>query len=409
MIRFSFLQGFNQGLRNMLNLQGQLYNTQNQISTGKRLNTPADDPVASARILQINQDQSRLGQFISNADTVESRLSLEETQLDAVTNILVRTRELTIQAGNGTLSFNDRKALAGEITVRLDELFDLANTRDSNGEYIFAGFQGRAQAFTVDQAGNYSYQGDDGQRQVQVASTTRIPISDSGKDIFVNVPSVQNNFFTAANPINSGSAQIFPGDIDQLNYDALYPEDYAISFNTLAGTYDITRQSDGTAVVAGAAYTGTPVVIDQTATLGFEVTITGVPADGDTFFVESTQTQSIMQTLSNLRNGLNSLGDTPAGKVELETLLANTLENLVLAEEHISSLTAQIGARQNTLDSIRQMHEGIELVNDELLSELRDLDYAEALSRLSTESFLLEASQQSFAKVSNLSLFNFLR
>ena len=409
MVRLSFLQNFNQGLRGMLNLQSQLAKTQNQVSTGKRVVTPADDPVASARILQVNQDQSRIGQYVKNADYTENRLSLEETQLDAVMNILIRTRELTIQAGNGTLGQSERQALASELSVRLDELFDLANTRDSNGEFIFAGFQGSVPPFSVDQAGNYVYQGDDGQRQVQVASTTQIPISDSGKGIFVDVPSAQNHFFTAGNAGNTGSGQIFPGAIDQANYDAQYPEDYIITFNAGAGTYDIARQSDGVAVVTAAPYAGTPIVIDQTATLGFEVSVTGVPATGDTFFVESTGKQSIMQTLSNLRNGLNSLTDSPADQAQLSTLFADTLDNLILAEEHISSYTSEIGARQNTLDSVREMHSGIDLVNDELLSELRDLDYAEALSRLSTETFLLEASQQSFARISNLSLFNFIR
>ena len=74
----------------------------------------------------------------------------------------------------------------------------------------------------------------------------------------------------------------------------------------------------------------------------------------------------------------------------------------------MSEIKSKIGARQNTLDSVRTLHEGVELVNQQVLSELRDLDYAEALSRLTLETFTLEAAQQSFSRISTLSLFNFL-
>lgn len=420
-MRFSFLQGFNRSVEGIVDLQGRTFDTQNQISTGRRILTPADDPVASARIIQINQEQSQLTQFIKNADSIENRLSLAETQLQSATSILTRIRELTIRAGGLGVTPEDREAIAAEVDTRLDELVNLANTRDTNGEYIFAGYKGSVKPFEQTSAGDYIYLGDDGQRLVSVATSTTVPISDSGKDLFVDIPSAVSTLDTSV--AQSANATISAATItNRANYDANanYPEDYVIRF-TAPGTFDLLTRTDfidgapDTPVATGMSYTsGATIDFDSAVPpapvpgLGFELTITGAAAAGDTFFVNTNQTQSIMTTLGQLSEGLKNLTNSPADRTELEALLANTLTNLDNAEITISQAKAQIGARQNTLDSVRTLNEGVELVNKEVLSEIRDLDYAEAISRLSLETFTLEAAQQSFARISNLSLFNFL-
>uniref|UniRef100_UPI0030DB3A5F flagellar hook-associated protein FlgL n=1 Tax=uncultured Oceanicoccus sp. TaxID=1706381 RepID=UPI0030DB3A5F len=154
-IRFSFLQGFNDSVQGILRAQQQTFQTQQQISSGQRILNPADDPVASARIAQINQELSRVDQYIDNADAVENRLVLEENQLQQVSNLLFSIRELTVQAGGLALSEVDRQGIATEVDAHLEQLFDLANTRDVNGEYIFAGYQGEVQPFVKTEAGEY--------------------------------------------------------------------------------------------------------------------------------------------------------------------------------------------------------------------------------------------------------------
>lgn len=403
-IRFSFLQGYNSGLNQILRLQEQTYNTQNQVSTGRRVVTPSDDPVASARIIQVNQELSQVNQYIDNADAVENRLSLAENQIQQGSNLLVRIRELSIQASGPALTINERTSIAEELDGRLDELFDLANTRDINGEYIFAGYQGAVQPFIKTDSGQFVYQGDQGQRLVQIASTTQVAISDSGKDIFVDIEAAANGLYTKLNPNNTGNAVVSGFDIvDQAAYDANYPTDYIINF-TSATTYEVV-QEDGTVVLADPQpYTpGTTISFN-----GAEIDVSGSPAGGDSILVNSTSKQDILTTVANLSAGLKSLGDTQAERDQLTDLINETLYNLDRAEDNFSMVTSQIGARQNTLDSVRDMQSGVVLVNEQVLSELRDLDYAEALSRLTLETFTLEAAQQSFARVSNLSLFNFL-
>ncbi len=422
-IRFSFLQGFNTSVADIVRLQQQTFETQQQVSTGRRIVTPADDPVASARIIQVNQELSQVGQFIQNADSVENRLNLAENQIQQVSNLLVRLRELTVQSGGLGLTQGDRRNIAAEIDTRLEEILDLANTRDVNGEYIFAGFQGSVRPFERLQSGEFIYNGDEGQRLVQIASSTQIPISDSGKAVFIDIDSAQNLIATEDELSNTGTGTIVAGSVtDQTNYDAnSYPNDYVVQFDGGGNQYQIFNKNDildgaPTTAIFTVPNTGSPITIDANATplaaptnLGWEITIAGTPADGDLFYVNSSEKQDIFTTIANLSDGLKNLNDTPGDQLVLDQLIADTLDNVTAAEENMSKIKAQIGARQNTLDSVRSLHQGVELVNQEVLSEIRDLDYAEALSRLSLETFTLEAAQQSFARISNLSLFNFLR
>ncbi|MEH6910737.1 MAG: flagellar hook-associated protein FlgL [Oceanicoccus sp.] len=422
-IRFSFLQGFNTSVQDMQRIQQQAFETQEQIASGRRILTPADDPVASARIIQVNQELSQLDQYLDNADSVESRLTLAEIQVEQVTTLLIRVRELTIQSDALSMTKANRQAIATELDTRLDELLDIANTRDVNGEYIFAGYQGSEKPFEQTAAGEFVYRGDDGQRLVQVASSTQIPISDSGKRIFMDIDSVQTRVEATAEAGNSGAAVVVASRVtDQVNYDDnSYPEDYVIQFNGIGNQYDVYARPDildggVNTPLFSVANSGSPITIDANATplaaptnLGWEITVAGTPADGDLFYANSTQKQDVLTTIAKLSEGMKTLGDSPAHEILFDQLVAETLNNLDAAELNMSEIKSEIGARQNTVDSVRTLHQQVELINNEVLSDIRDLDYAEALSRLSIETFTLEASQQSFVRISSLSLFNFLR
>jgi flagellar hook-associated protein 3 FlgL len=411
MLRFSLLGSFNQSVNRILTLQSETVRTQNQVSLGRKILVPSDDPVSAARIIQLNQEQSQVDQYLNNMTNANNRLGLEETQINEVQNILFRLKEITVNAGNGTLGQSERKGLAAEVSSRLDQLVDLANTRDASGEYIFAGFQGSAKPFVDVGSGNYVYQGDEGQRTVSIATTTKVAISDSGSDIFENIDAAQKSFFSRPNLANTGGATISPGLVtDQTLYDSFYPEDYSITFAVPANTYSVTQKSNGAVVAGPTGYTpGQPIDIDLTATRGFKLTITGSPANTDNFQIESTPKQSLLTTIGRLYEGLQSITDSTLDKPVLDALIADTLTNLDFAETRTSEIRSKIGARFNVIEGIQELQEGIKLINAEVLSKIRDLDYAEALSRLSQQTFSLEASQQSYAKISNLSLFNFLR
>ena len=213
-MRISTLQQFNTGVRSILDNQESTMRTQQQISTGRRVLTPSDDPVASTRILQLQQDISLREQYQENLTGAKNRLNLEEATLSSVTENIARIRELTVNAGNGSMTAEDRAYIASEIDTRLDALVDLMNTKDASNTYIFAGFKGETQPFQERSGGGVIYEGDDGERLLDISNSTDIQTNDSGKNLFVNVDSINDTFFTQDNgafvlaDINAGEHQL---------------------------------------------------------------------------------------------------------------------------------------------------------------------------------------------------------
>ncbi|PTC35522.1 Flagellar hook-associated protein FlgL [Pseudomonas paraeruginosa] len=183
-MRISTIQAFNNSVSGISRNYADLTRTQAEISAGKRLLTPADDPVGAVRLLQLNQEQALNGQYKSGITAAKNSLQQEETILNSVGTVIHRIREIAVQAGNGGLDSSDKNALATELAQREDELLNLLNSRDASGKYLFSGSQGDTQPFVRNPDGTYSYKGDEGQREVQIASSTFIAISDNGKVLF---------------------------------------------------------------------------------------------------------------------------------------------------------------------------------------------------------------------------------
>ncbi|WP_028292574.1 flagellar hook-associated protein FlgL [Oceanobacter kriegii] len=410
-MRVSTLQIHRNGLANMLSNQEALTKTQQQVSSGVRVNTAADDPIAAARILQIEQQLALTEQFENNMISATNRLELEESTLSAVTDYYDRLRELTVQAGSGVLAQTDREAIAAEVEQIEEALVELFNTKDATGEYIFAGFQGGEAPFVQNANGRYSYEGDDGQRFVAVGSSTTVATGDSGIDLFVDIPSAAPTFTTTTSPLNTGTTSVSAGFItDDEAFAEFYPDDIVITFNAdsavdpAATNYTVTRASDGR-VINGLENQ----VYDEGAELninGVTLQISGVPEPGDQVIAESTPKQSITDTIFRFTEALNTLTNGSEDQATLDNLIEDTLNNLDAALAVVSSTQSKIGARLNTIENTELMTADMKLANQEALSDLRDADLAEAVSRMTLESTLLEAAQQSYTVISNLSLFN---
>ncbi len=145
---------------------------------------------------------------------------------------------------------------------------------------------------------------------------------------------------------------------------------------------------------------------------GLSFRITGTPASetpsdsGDQFFIESTQKQDILTTVARFSEAMKSYDGTDDSRDNVADLVAATIDNLSNAQTSVLETVSALGARFNTLESTEQLHLDSELVSQEVLSSLRDIDYAEAATRLSAQTLVLEAAQQSFVRVSRLTLFS---
>lgn len=633
--------------------------THQQISSGKRVLSPADDPVAATSILMLNQELARTSQFGKNIDAADNNLALEDTTLQSVVSLIQRLKELSVRAGNtAVLTPSDYKAIAAEVDSRLEELMNLQNTRNASGQYIFSGFQSETIPFVNNGGGNYSYQGDEGQLRIQASTSVTVAVSDSGKKVFMDIPSSHKTFNTSASPYNQASpaAIISVGNVyDQAEFDKLFPEDMLVTFNANSAVnppspnYTVTERSSGKVLVdkqvyisgqdikvngakfsiMGSPYAGTAAVptsltlnsaaflaaaaldkdfsvtpgfvditvggvtetlrLDQnfttntganalddfmtalggatdktfystvpydtstaaanykklqnlglslsdagvlTSATGLNITIKNASAasistitglstqgsgtttpnipfsfsggpynfaatpetiditvngktetlvlstnvtnaaslaaavnnsanslalaklgviatdlgftsisnsvitlsngganvyaamgitgntmsssqgvlaiPGDKFVIESTQNQSLLTTVSRFSEAMKTVESTQQSKEELAKMIAKTLTNLENVMTNIASVQGDVGARQNMLESTKELNLDIELNSKIVLSQLEDLDYAEASTRLQMQTFVLSAAQQSFIKISELSLFKYM-
>ena len=160
-MRISTSSMYNANVSILNQQQTQLLHTQQQIATQRRNLTPADDPIASARALEVSQSDASNSQFATNRNTAQQSTSLAEDVLQSVTNLLHDVRTVAVHAGNGGLNNSDKQTLATDLSGRLEELLALANSTDGIGNYLFSGFQGRTQPFANNGA-VVQYQTDDG-------------------------------------------------------------------------------------------------------------------------------------------------------------------------------------------------------------------------------------------------------
>lgn len=188
MIRVSTSMLYERSINSMLQKQAELGKTQLHISTGKRILSPSDDPSGSARLMDLNSTISRVEQHQKNADRARAHLEIEETALSSINNLLIRAQELAIKGNNDVYSADQKASMGQEVRHLLNEMLALANTKDSNGEYIFAGFKTGAAPFENLGGGQYAYRGDAGRRELQIAPNRLVTDGDNGLDVFMNIP-----------------------------------------------------------------------------------------------------------------------------------------------------------------------------------------------------------------------------
>lgn len=292
----------------MSNVQTQLTQSQAQLAQGKQILNASDAPNQAATIQRLKSIMNKQDSYKSSLDTIKARLQGEDTSLQSASDLLVRAKEIAVQGANDTLNAADRKALGTEMQAIRDQLLSLANTKDSNGNYLFSGSRVKQPAFVETANGSPVYMGDQTRMNVRVGDQRSIPVNRTGTDAFVPVARTD---------------------------------------------------TDGK--------------------------VTGV---------------GFFQSLDNLISGLNSSNgnDVRRGVGELDTL-----------QQGISLARAQIGTNLNVVDQQTSVLEDTTLNLKSTLSSIEDLDYASAITKMNQQMMSLEAAQSSFAKVSQLNLFNFIK
>jgi flagellar hook-associated protein 3 FlgL len=385
-------------LSGMLRQQAMLARTQNEVASGRRIQTPADDPTGAARIAEIERMLAENERYAANADAATNRLSYEERALADVSSALQRLQELALQANNGVVDENSRRMIGAEMRARAAEIVDIANRQDVNGEYLFAGFRSSTRPFERT-PGGVEFRGDSANRLVQVGSSQFVADGHSGLEVFMEIAEGNGTFTTAAGPANTGAGVINPGSL--LDPAAWVADEYEIVF-TSPSTYEI--RDSASAVVQTGAYQSDAEI----AFRGISVRISGAPAAGDRFEVGAAGRLDLFSALDALIGTVESTTVTAPARARFGSEMAASISQIASSVDHLATVRADVGSRLSAIDSANGAREELEVESRAVLSGLRDVDYAEAITRMNQQLVALQAAQQSYTRIARLSLFDYL-
>ncbi|MEW4982900.1 MAG: flagellar hook-associated protein FlgL [Cycloclasticus sp.] len=396
------------GINSILLQQAQVNQTQQQISLGKRILTPSDDPSGSVRLLDLNQSLSRIDQFQDNLDYARNRLSLSDTALNSVTNNLQRVRELAVQGFNGTNSAVDKQSIALEMFQRLDEIVALANSKDGSGDYLYAGFKAQTEPFSGSaQTGSFSFNGDQGERYLKVGENRTVTDGNSGAEVFFDLKDKNGN-------AESIFATLY-GLATDLSSNRPAAEETALTVGTVAHGETATINGinyhfdDGLGGLPAADATNVIVAISGSPSATATNFGAAITTNDDTVNVDVNADVIIVTAKTQGEGELNvSAMPTSISATTVSIPLYDHLDQLDTALGRILDVRAQIGARLNVLDSQDNVNQDFKLSIQSTKSQIEDIDMAEAISRFNLQIVSLQAAQQAFVKVQGLSLFNHL-
>jgi flagellar hook-associated protein 3 FlgL len=398
-MRVSTADFYRQSITSLQRQQSLALQTQNQLSSGLKLQSAADDPTGAAHGLSLDQTRVANQRYTENTKTLTERLGLEENALSGISESLNRVRERALQGNSGTLSDSDRASIAADLRQSMETLLDYANAADGEGRYLFAGSNDANAPFALTSGGT-QFSGDDVIREVQIGPNRSVASSDGGADVFLRQRSGNGSFSVAGTATNTGTATIATARVaDSAAWDG---GSYALSFT--GGNYSV--QDGGGNVVASGAYTAGQTIRFR----GADLTVTGVPADGDSFSITPSQQQDVFATVRDLITLFETpTSANPAARAQVQTGVLDKLAALETAQSRIIDVRARLGARLVAAEDAQNQLSSQLVKIDEALSGIRDIDYAEAASRLTQQLTGLQAAQQSFAKIQGLSLFSYLR
>jgi flagellar hook-associated protein 3 FlgL len=378
-------------------LEAAIQQTQTQLSTSLKLQNAADDPIGMSQVNQMNVEVSASTQYVTNSNTANTNLGLEEQALSNATSLMQNAVSLATEAGNSALTPANRQDIATQLQQDLQSLTSIANSTDSNGNYLFGGYANTSPPFTQS-GGTVSYNGSDQVTQVQISSNQSISSGDTGSTAFMNIPTGNGTFTVSAASANTGTGSIGGGTVtDPTQWTP--PGTYTISF-TDPSDYQVS-DANGNVVGSGTYTDGGSISFS-----GAQVTINGAPAAGDQFTVAPAGTSSAFSALSNLIGTLNS---TTLNAGQFTTQVSASLQQIQNSITNFSNVSASVGARINAITSAQSTATSVTTTLKTNISTLQSTDYTAATTQLSTEELALQAAQESYASLEKLSLFNYIQ
>lgn len=407
-MRTTFNMKYAQSLDSIISTQDKLQTASLMINKQTKILTAADDPSGAARAVGLEANIQQTTQYQNNNAAARNSLELQETVHKSIRGAMDRARVLTLSLGNGTYDEDDRKAIGAQLGNIRDELFDLMNRRDELGGFLFSGFQDQTQPYSLNATtGKYEFNGDEGQKSIQLSLSISIAANDSGRSIFDSVDKrFQTTDPTLGAPVTAAKVtvanqSVFDNFYKQ-NYDGLTAgnNDFSVVFSA-PSNYEIQRNGAPQVPAVTGTYTpGEPINYN-----GLAIDVTGAAPGGTVdFSLQPPEKTNILNSLTDLINGIEA-GDS--GDALNERILDATVE-IDNASAKVDSAMSSIGGRLNVIESIFGSNEDVLIATKSHKADVVELDYSTGITELVKQETALQAVQATFSRVTGISLFDYI-
>ena len=402
-MRISTNMMYQSSTRSLQKVSERLDKASQQMSSGDKFSTAGEDPTGMSAKLSLNSKITAYKQYNTNGNLLDSSLTLEGTVLSSITTSMQSAYTLVQQSQNGSLSTSDRKSIASELEELQSQIYDLMNSKNADGEYIFGGNQSQTQPFIRNSNGNYQFQGDTGQRMIQVAPSVQIAANDSGLEVFQSVPTRRTASETSANLTVSISSQAEFDSFSHNNYDFVTAtnNDYTITTTASPDVYNI-LDSDGVTVLQSGSYVQGEAITFNGLSLTMDI-----PAGGATqgFSLDAPQNDNILNTLNKMIVALN---DSTISSSDYAAMAADTEIHLSNAMDRVDITQGAVGGRQKNLEQVTDSNSALSTISQEARANVSEIDLYDAISNVAQEESALSVAQQAFTKINQSTLFDYL-
>ena len=404
-----------------------LQDLQNKIGSGQNILKASDDPIGAVQLSGLNVVKGQIEQFERNVNSATDRITLLDKNLENLGSIMVRAQELVIQASSDTLGASDRETIALEVDEMKKEILSVANAQDSNGSFLFSGYKTNTMPFVEDISGKINYKGDRGLSSLSISESRVIETTLDGGTLFQSVknPSGANvsiflmleDISNSIRSASSGVASVKSTGIAELTFQNKNQGKWTFDLTGNLGTKTITTE------ITGEDPSEFVKQINLSAT-GITATIND---DGKT--IKLTDTTNGPIEIKNLSvYGINSAQKDPTsfftvqpqdgagnsiGKLQKlfdnNQLPSKQIDNIASTQVHISNNRGAVGARSYSLLRQTDLLADRRLAVEKDVGDINDADLAELVTNLQSMLTGMQASQQSFVKISQLNLFDYLR
>ena len=411
-MRLGSANTYDNTLRNLTARQAALSSLQEQLSSGKKINRPSDDPAGAAQAERATTRIERVATEQRALAAQRNTVAMTESTLADATAALQSFRDMVVQAGNASLSGTERINLAKEMTGLRDQLIGYANRVDTNGLPLFSGLASAMAPF-VDGAGGVTFSGVAGER---AATDVSIPFTADGQAAWMNVPTGNGVFTTTLGATNAGTMFSDVGTVTNPTLAAAAGYDHTITFAVTATappvtTYTFTNNTTAAVSAALPYVAGQPIIFE-----GMTLTVRGTPVNGDVLEVNPSATSGpgtgMFGVLDSAIAGMYAPGSTTKGASSLSAALnqavARALAEIDTGMDRLGAARAQAGALLNRADAINSIQETRDIQLQADKSRAEDIDMVKGIADFQNQQTGYQAALQSYAQVQKLSLFNYI-